>query len=36
MNEDWREFMREKFVPVAWLMSCAILIGAEVGLWLRG
>ena len=35
-HELWREFLREKVIPVAWLMGCSLLIGAEVGLWLRG
>lgn len=27
---------KEKIVPVLWLYACFILIGVEVGLWIRG
>jgi len=42
---NWDEFTdeelgfsvwREKVVPVLWLFGCFILLGAEVGVWLRG
>ena len=28
-------WLTEKAIPVAWLFTAAILIGAEVGIWLR-
>ena len=31
---NW-ELWREKIVPLAWLYGCFILIGLEVGAWLK-
>ena len=31
---NW-EWVNEKAIPVAWLLAASILIGAEVGVWLR-
>jgi hypothetical protein len=31
---NW-EFIQEKVIPVAWLFLAFIIIGIEIGVWLR-